>query len=94
MLCHRHRSHAGAAATVWNAERLVQIQVGNITPEFARACDTGQGVQVSAVDIHLAADGVHLLAHLPYRVLKHPVGGRVGNHNAGNVVRMLFQFGV
>nr|GEU28245.1 hypothetical protein [Tanacetum cinerariifolium] len=89
---HADRPHARTAAAVRNAERLVQVQVRDVAAERARSCHADQRIHVGAVDIHLAAVAVHDLAQLLDAFLEHAVGGRVGDHGAGQVFRVQFRF--
>ena len=82
------RADARAAAAVRDAERLVQVQVRHIGAEPARPGQSDQRVQVGAVDVHLAARGMHPVAHVSQRLLEHPVGGRVGEHDRGDRARL------
>src|SRR5690606_12191798 len=82
-------AHARAAAPVGNAERLVEVQVGDIAAEGARLGDAHQGVEVGAVDVHLAAVPVHQGADGGDVLLEHPVGGGVGDHQRGEPVAVL-----
>ena len=52
---HRDRADAGAAAAVGDAERLVQVEVADVGAEPAGPGDADEGVEVGAVDVHLAA---------------------------------------
>jgi hypothetical protein len=70
---HRHRADAGPAAAVRDAERLVQVEMAHVGTEPARAGDADEGVQVRAVDVHLAARRVDEVAELADAGLEHPV---------------------
>src|SRR5690606_29963027 len=76
-------------APVGNTERLVEVQVGDIAAEGARLGDAHQGVEVGAVDVHLAAVPVHQGADGGDVLLEHPVGGGVGDHQRGEPVAVL-----
>src|SRR5699024_9321554 len=91
VLGHRHRAHSGPAATVRDAERLVQVQVGDVATETARPAPADQRVQVGAVDVHLATCGVHQLAQLGDPGLVDPVRGGVGDHDGGDAALVLGQ---
>ena len=80
MGCHCNRSHAGAAAAVGNAEGLVQVEVADIGAVETRLAQAHLGVEVGAIEIHLAAAGVHQLADAANSRLKHTVGGGIGDH--------------
>ncbi len=49
------RADTGAAATVRDAERLVQVQVRHVGAEPTRLGEPEQRVEVGTVDVHLAA---------------------------------------
>ena len=86
VLAHRHRPDARAAAAVRDAERLVQVEVGDVATELTRLGVAEQRVEVGAVDVHLTAVAVHDLAQLGDRVLVGAVGRGVGDHDRGQVV--------
>ena len=55
MGAHADRAHAGPSAAVGDAERLVQVQVGDVGTELARASESDHRVEVRPVEVHLAA---------------------------------------
>ena len=54
VLAHADRSDPRAATAVWDAERLVQIEVADVGSEPAGFGEPDQGVQVGTVDVYLA----------------------------------------
>ncbi len=60
----RDRPDARAAAAVRDAERLVQVEVGDVAAEPPGLGEPEQRVEVGAVDVHLAAGVVHDRAEL------------------------------
>ena len=90
----RDRSDARTAATMRDAEGLVQVQVRDVRAEGTRTGQADHRVQVRPVHVDLAAGGVHQLAHLGDVVLEHPVGGRVGHHDRGQPVGVLGDLGL
>ena len=72
MAPHPDRADPGATATVRDGEGLVQVQVRHVAAEFTRLGDPDQGVEVGAVDVHLAAVPVDDVAHLGDRSSKTP----------------------
>ena len=54
MCSHTDGPDARAAATVRDAEGLVQIQVGDVSSELAGLGEAHQGVEVGAVDVYLS----------------------------------------
>ena len=90
MLSDSDRAHARAAATVRDAERLMQVQVGNVAAELARLSQPDHRVHVRAIDINLAAGLVDRVAHLNHLRVKHAVGGRVGDHDRGDLTLIRF----
>ena len=83
---HGDGSDARPTATVGDAERLVQVEVADVGTEPPRLGDADQRVEVGAVDVDLAAGGVHEVAQLGDRRLEHTVGGRVRHHDRGQTV--------
>ncbi len=77
---HRDRPHAGSTSPVRDAERLVQVQVADIGSHVGGAGEADLGVHVRAVHVDLAAPRVDDRAHLLDRLLEHPVGGGIGDH--------------
>ncbi|MNN20481.1 hypothetical protein D3C81_1337620 [compost metagenome] len=78
-----NRPHAWAAATVRDAEGLVQVHVRDIGANVSRPRETDLGVQVGAVHVDLATVLVHDLTDFPNALLIHTMCRRVGNHQAG-----------
>ena len=69
-----------------DAERLVEVEVRHVATEGARLRQPEQGVQVRAVDVHLAAVLVHDRAQVGDGVLERSVCGGIGDHDRGEVV--------
>ena len=84
----RDRADARSAAAVRNAEGLVQVQMRDVGAEFAGRGQPDQRVHVGAVDVDLAAVGVHDLADLPDAGLEHAVRRRIGDHDRGQIGAM------
>ena len=66
-------THPRTAAAVRDAERLVQVQVTDVSADIRRAAQPDLRVHVGAVHVHLAAVLVHDRADLPDRLLEHAV---------------------
>ena len=90
----RDRPHARAAAAVRDAEGLVQVQVADVGAVVARPAQADLGVHVRAVEIDLAAVGVHDVADLAHRLLEDAVRRRVGDHQRGQGVGVLRGLGL
>src|ERR1700674_2959189 len=82
------RSHAGAAAAMRNAERLVQIEMADIGAVIAGPRQPDLRIHVGAVEIDLAAMAMHDVADLADMLLEHAMGRGVGDHDSGELVRM------
>ena len=93
MLRDADRPHPGAAAAVWNAKCLVQIQVANVRADVARPAKADLRVHVRAVHVNLAAVFVHDLANFPDRGFEDAVRGRVGDHERGQIVAVRLGLG-
>ena len=87
------RPDARTAAAVGDAERLVQVEVADVGAEAAGPGDADEGVEVGAVDVHLAAGVVHGVADLADRLLEHAVRRRVGEHDRRQPVADLLELG-
>ena len=87
---HRHRPHAGAAATVRDAEGLVQIEVAHVAAEFTGCGHAHQRVHIGAVHIDTAAVLVHQRAEFLHAHFEHAVRAGVGDHHRGQVGAVLF----
>ena len=78
---HGHRTDAGTAAAVGDAERLVQVEVADVGTELARLGQADERVEVGAVDVHLTAGVVDDVADLADRLLEHAVRRGVRHHD-------------
>jgi hypothetical protein len=86
-------SHAGPAATVWNAKGLVQIQMANVRAEIPGTAETDLCVHVRAVHVDLAAVRVHYVADLTDGCFENAVRGGIGHHQGGETACVLVGFG-
>ena len=77
-----------------DGERLVQVQVADVAAELARLGPAGERVEVRAVDVDLSAGRVHLVAHVADLRVEDTVGGRVGDHDARDVLAVLLDLRV
>src|ERR1043165_5571720 len=80
------RSDAGAAAAVRDAEGLVEIEMANVGADIARAAETDLRIHVRTVHVNLAAVRVNDFANLTDSGFENAVGGRIGDHERGEVV--------
>ena len=86
---HADRAHARAAAAVRDAEGLVKIQMRDVGAEGAGLRQAHLRVHVGAVHVDLAAVVVDHLADRADLLLEHAVGRRIGDHQRGEVGRVL-----
>src|SRR4029079_17543701 len=86
-----NRPHAWAAATVRYAKGLVQIDVADIRAIIGGARPTHWRIEIGAVEINLAAEAVHGLAHCPNTRLEHAVSGRIRDHQRSQLLRVLLR---
>ena len=94
VLQHPDRPDPRAAAAVGNGEGLVQVQVRHVGADFAGPADADQGIQVGAVEIHLAAVAVNDGADLADRLLEDPVRRRIGDHQRRQPVMVFLGLGL
>ena len=83
----------GPAPAVWDAERLVKVDVADVRAVVARPGNAHLSVQIGAIEINLAAKLVHHLADFPNSLLKDAVGRWVRHHQRGQPICMQLCFG-
>jgi hypothetical protein len=59
-----NRTHARTTASVWDSERLVEVEVAHISADDGRAGEAYLGVHVGPVHVDLAPVLVHNVADL------------------------------
>ena len=84
----------GAAPSVGDAEGLVQVEVADVGTEASGTGDAHEGVEVGAVEVDLPSGVVHGGADVADGLLEHAVGRRIGDHQRGDRVGVLFELGV
>mmetsp|Transcript_28308 Transcript_28308/g.91616 ORF Transcript_28308/g.91616 Transcript_28308/m.91616 type:complete len:458 (+) Transcript_28308:216-1589(+) len=85
LLVHSDGAHAWSSTPVRNAEGLVQVQVADVSSDVTRRAEANLRIHVGAVHVDQAAGVVDHLADLYNGVLKHSVGGGVGDHEGSEV---------
>jgi hypothetical protein len=55
VFCDTDRAHAGTAATVWDAECLMQVQVAYIAAEVTGSAEADHRIHVGAIEVDLSA---------------------------------------
>ena len=93
MRLHADRPHTWAAAAVGNAERLVQIEMADVSADIAGSRETHKRVEIGAVEIDLTAVRVRDVANLDHGFFKHAVRRWIGDHAGRQPLGMLFRFG-
>ena len=88
------RADARTAASVGDAERLVQVEMADVGPERARLGQSDEGVEVGAVDVDLPAGVVDETADLADALLEHAVRRRIGEHHRPDPLAELVELGV
>ena len=88
-----NEAHAGAAAAVRDAEGFMEIEVADIRADQAGTCEADLSIHVGTVHVNLAAVAVDDPADIADSAFEYPVGGRVGDHQAGEVCRVLDRTG-
>ena len=93
MFRHANRSDTRAAAAVRNAKGLVQIQMADVRADVRRPAQPDLRVQVRTVHVNLSAVGVNDFADVLDGFLKHTVRGRIGDHQARQILLVRLRFG-
>ncbi len=89
---HTDWTHTRAATAVRNAEGFVQVQVRHVRADKAWRGDAHLSVHVGTIEVNLAAVLVHDFAHFTDSLFVHTVSGRIGHHDAGELIAGLFCF--
>ena len=87
------RAHARSAAAMRDAEGLVQVEMADIGAVIAGPRQADLRVQVGAVEIDLAAMVMHDVADLADVLLEHAMRRGIGDHDGGEIFRMLLRLG-
>ena len=93
VLRHADRPHPRAAAPVWDAKRLVEVQVAHVRSDVGRPDQPHLRVHVGTVHVHLSAVRVNDLANLADGGLEHAMRRRIGHHQCHERVLVLDGFG-
>ena len=83
MSCHGNRAHSRATTAMGDAEGLVQVEMADIGAKAPWLAHPYLGIEVGAVEIHLTAMAMDQGTDVANALLKHPMGGGVGNHQGG-----------
>src|SRR3954469_8456098 len=75
------RPHAGAAAAMRNAERLVQVEMADIGAVIAGPREAYLRIEVGAVQIDLPAMAMHDIADIAHMLLEHAMRRGIGDHD-------------
>ena len=87
-------TNSGSSSSVGNAESLVEVQVANISTDGSRAGKSNLSVHVGSVHVNLSSSIVDAVADLDDVLLEDSKGGRVGDHEASEVVAVLCNLGL
>ena len=86
---HCARTDARTAATVWDTECFVQVQVRNVRTPLAWLCETDQRIHVCAVRINLTAMLMDDVADFDDVLFEHTVRRRIRDHQSRQTIRIL-----
>src|SRR6476469_3734468 len=93
MYCDANGTDTWAAATMRDAEGLVQVEMADVCTEAARLRQTEQRIEVGAIHINLAARRMHQLTQLDDSFFEDPVGRWIGHHDRRQLITMLADLG-
>ena len=71
----------------------MQVEVADIGAKTPRLADTHLGIEVGAIEIDLTAVAMDQRANVADALLKHPMGGGVGDHQGGQLIGVLLGLG-
>src|SRR4051812_27101925 len=83
---------ARAAAAMGDAKSFVEVEGTDVGAEIAGATKADLGVHVGAIHVDLSAVGMNDVADLADCGFENPMGGRVGNHQGGEIVFVRVRF--
>ena len=89
MCDHADRAHAGAAAAVRDAESFVQVEMADVRPDIAGAAEGDLRVEIGTIHINLTAGRVHQITNFADTFFKDAMGGRIGDHEGGELRSVL-----
>ena len=89
----RDRTDAGTAATVRNAEGLVQIQMADVGAEITGPAQSDLSIHVGAIHVNLASELMNDPADLDHALLEHAMGRRIGDHQGAETIGVRFGLG-
>src|SRR5215468_7241097 len=89
---HANWPHSRTAAAVRNAKGLVEIEMANVGPKIARTAKTDLRVHVGPIHVDLPAMRVNDFADLSNGLFENAVGGRISDHQRGQIVPVLLGF--
>ena len=87
------RPHPRSTATVRYRERLVQVDVTHVGADLGGAGQSHLRVHVRAVHVDLSAIPMHDVTDVANRILEHPVGRRIGDHERAERLAMRLGLG-
>src|SRR6056300_707442 len=93
MLRYSNRTDSGATSSMRNAERLVEIQMADISADRTRTAKSDLRIEVSPVHVNLTTVLMNTLANFDDAFLKHSMRGWIGDHESAEVLRILLRLG-
>ena len=92
MILSTNGANSGTTTTVGNGKGLVQVEMTNISSDFAGTGETHLCIQVGSVHIHLATMFVNKFADFFYCRFKHAECRGIRYHDSCKLFAMLVQF--
>ena len=93
MAGHSDRPDPGSSPTVGDTERLVQVEMAHVSPETTGLADPHLGIDIGSIEVNLSAVTVHHRADLTDALLKHTMGGGIGDHQRCQILTVLLRLG-
>ena len=87
------RANTGAAATVGDTEGLVQVEVRNVGAESTRPGQADHGVEVGAIQVHLATSIVNGSTDFGHCFFEHTMSARVRDHQCSQIGALVGDLG-
>ena len=93
MFRYADRTYARTTTTVRRGKSLVQVQVANVGTNRTGVCQAYLCIHICTVHIYLCTTIVDDAADFDNFSFKNTVCGRIGNHQCGKILFILFCFG-
>src|SRR5210317_297533 len=87
-----YRANTWSAASMRNAESLMQIEMRHISSKFSWLTQTNHRIQVGSINVNLTAMIMNNVAYFGNCCFKDSMRRRIGDHDGSQFIRILRSF--